>query len=124
MITDKEPSNAERLYNYLQTHCYGKRNGVVRPSLALTLGISERELRKLTKEINESPEYEKLISTTHSCYMCETKAECEKSIRNTWRVALALIKKAKQMERKVGLNGQIKINVGDMYNDIVKTFEK
>ena len=111
-----------RLYDYLKANHFGKENGIKKPVLAQHFGISERELRKLTKTINESPELEKLVSTTHSCYMCNSKEECEKSIRNTYRVAVALFKKAKQMERKVGLNGQIKLKLGKYYKDVVETF--
>lgn len=116
--------DAEKLYNYLLTNHYGRENGIVRSELAVRLGISERELRRLTKEINESQKFEKLVSTTHSCYICKTKGECRHSIMNTWRVAIALITKAKQMEKKVGLNGQIKISTGELYKDIVETFEE
>ena len=111
-----------RLYDYLKNNHFGKENGINKPQLAQKLGINERDLRKLTKTINESTELEKLISTTHSCYMCETKEECEKSIRNTYRVAVALFKKAKAMEKKVGLNGQIKLKLGKYYKDVVETF--
>ena len=113
-----------RLYDYLKNNHLGRENGIKKPALAQVLGISERELRKLTKAINESNELEKLVSTTHSCYMCATKEECEKSIRNTYRVAVALFKKAKQMEKKVGLNGQIKLKLGKYYKDVVETFSE
>ena len=82
-----------RLYDYLKNNHLGRENGIKKPELAQRLGINERELRKLTKEINTSTELEKLVSTTHCCYMCKTKEECEKSIRNTFRTAIALIKK-------------------------------
>ena len=112
------------LYNYLADHHLGIENGIKKPELANIFNLSERELRKITKTINESSEFNRLVSTTHSCYMCRTKAECEKSIRNTYRTALALLRKAKQMERKVGLNGQIKLKLGDQYNDFISTFEE
>lgn len=113
-----------RLYDYLKNNHLGENNGIKKPDLAKVLGISERELRKLTKAINESTELEKLVSTTHCCYMCATKEECEKSIRNTYRVAVALFKKAKSMEKKVGLNGQIKLKLGKYYKDVVETFSE
>ena len=113
-----------RLYDYLKNNHLGENNGIKKPDLAKVLGISERELRKLTKSINESTELEKLVSTTHCCYMCSTKEECEKSIRNTYRVAVALFKKAKSMEKKVGLNGQIKLKLGKYYKDVVETFSE
>ena len=113
-----------RIYDLLKKEHLGKENGIVRSELALQLGITERELRKITREINLSGELEKLVSTSHSCYMCETREECEKSIRTTYHSAVALFKKAKQMEKKVGLNGQIKMSVGDDLFEIVGTFEK
>lgn len=111
-----------RLYDYLKNNHLGKENGIKKPELAQKLGIKTRELRKLTKEINESTELEKLVSTSHCCYMCKTKEECEKSIRTTYRVAVALFKKAKRMEKKVGLNGQIKLNLGEYYKEFIETF--
>ena len=111
-----------RLYDYLKNNHLGENNGIKKPDLAKVLGISERELRKLTKSINESTELEKLVSVSHKCYMCNTKEECEKAVRTTYRLAVAHFKKAKQMEKKVGLNGQIKLKLGKYYKDVVETF--
>ena len=113
-----------RLYDYLKNNHLGRENGIKKPELAQRLGINERELRKLTKEINTSTELEKLVSTTHCCYMCKTKEDCEKSIRNTFRTAISLIKKGNTMAKKVGLNGQIKMPLGNEFYEIVNTFEK
>ena len=113
-----------RVYDLLKKEHLGKENGIVRSEFALQLGITERELRKITREINLSGELEKLVSTSHSCYMCETREECEKSIRTTYHSAVALFKKAKQMEKKVGLNGQVKIKLGKYYKDFYETFEE
>ena len=122
-IKHHEPA-VYRLYDYLKNNHLGRENGIKKPELAQRLGINERELRKLTKEINTSTELEKLVSTTHCCYMCKTKEECEKSIRNTFRTAIALIKKGNTMAKKVGLNGQIKMPLGNEFYEIVNTFEK
>ena len=113
-----------RLYDYLKDNHLGRENGIKKPELAKKFDITERELRKLTKEINTSPVLEKLVSTTHCCYMCNTKEECEQSIRNTYRTAITLLKKGKVMERKVGLNGQVKISLAENYFDIINTFEE
>ena len=113
-----------RLYDYLKNNHLGRENGIKKPELAQRLGINERELRKLTKEINTSTELEKLVSTTHCCYMCKTKEECEKSIRNTFRTAIEKNKKGNTMAKKVGLNGQIKMPLGNEFYEIVNTFEK
>jgi DNA-binding transcriptional regulator LsrR (DeoR family) len=114
----------EALTNYLMANHLGKENGISRIELAKKLGIHERELRRLVKAVNESTEIMKLVSTSHACYMCDTKEECERATRNTYRVAISLFKKAKAMEKKVGLNGQIKIDLGEDYKDFVQTFSK
>ena len=111
-----------RLANYLRANHLGKENGIKRSNLADFMGITERELRRTIKAINESTEIENLVSTSHCIYMCNTAKECETSIRNTYRVAIALFKKAKAMEKKAGLNGQVKIKLGDDYTDFVQTF--
>ena len=51
--THHEPA-VYRLYDYLKENHLGKDNGIRKPVLADKLGVSERELRKLTKAINES----------------------------------------------------------------------
>lgn len=120
--TKHHDSIVYRVYDYLKEHHTGRENGIKRSVLAQLLGLTERELRRITREINTSNELEKLVSTTHSCYICGNKEECEKSIRNTYNVAIAQFKKAKQMEKKVGLNNQLKIKLGKYYADFVETF--
>lgn len=113
-----------RLYEYLKNNHYGKENGIRKSELAEYMGITERDLRRITKEINTSPVLEKLVSTTHCCYMCRTEEECAKAIHNTYRMAITLFKKGKAMERKVKLNGQLKIHLGEYYKDFVETFDE
>lgn len=115
---------ASDLYKYLTAYHLGKNQGIFRPDLAVDMRISTRELRRLTQEINSSMEFEGIVSTTHCCYLCATKEECEATIRNTYKMAITLFKKAKTMEKKVGLNGQIKMTLGEDYNDFVETFKE
>lgn len=102
----------------------GAENGIKRDVLAWQLGVHERSVRKAIKKINESPDIEALVSTSHSIYMCDTKDECEQAINNTYRMAISLFKKAKAMEKKMKLNGQIKIKLGDDYDEFVQTFSR
>ena len=97
---------ADSVYEYLKENHCGVSNGITRPELAKRLNLTTRILRRITKEINTNTKYKRLVSTTHCCYVCETKKECEKTIKNTYRVALSLLKKAREMEKKVELNGQ------------------
>lgn len=122
--TIKHTPMVYRVYDYLKANHLGRNNGIIRKELADRLDLTERELRRITKEINESTDLARLISTTEACYMCDTKEECEYAIRNTYRVAVALLKKAKQMERRVGLNGQVKIKLGKYYKEVVETFSR
>lgn len=115
----KKPRNeTQRLYDYLLAHHLGAKNTITKENLAAVTNLSKRQLRYLTQEINESPAFERLISTADGCYMCETKEECCRAIKSTYKQAITLFRKAHKMEKKVGLNGQIKIESGD----IVETF--
>lgn len=115
----------DKLYNYLCANHMGKKNSVKRSVLAERLGISERQLRKFTQAINRNPKYEKIVSTSGKCYMCYTKTECQLSIANTYKMAVTLFRKAKAMEKKYAMNGQVRIILKpDEYKEFVKTFEK
>ena len=120
--TKKHEPVVYRVYDYLKKNHLGKENGITRNFLCMDLGINKRKLREITSEINSSKELDKLVSTTHCCYICNTKEECEKSIRNTYRTAISMILKAKNMERKVSLNNQIKMKLGKYYKDVIETF--
>lgn len=120
----KHEPEVYRVYDYVKNKHLGQKNGILKSYLANNLHITERALRKITSEINTSDELPRIISTTGSCYMCDTKEECEKSIRNTYNVAIALFKKAKKMEKKVGLNGQIKLKLGPYYKEVIETFSE
>ena len=111
-----------RVYDYLKEHHLGAENGILRRDLAQALNLSERKLRAVTAEINSSTELEKLVSVSHSCYMCKTEEECAWAVHGTYAQAITLIKKAQTMEKKVRLNGQGKIRLGEYYKDFVETF--
>lgn len=111
-----------QLYYYMRSHYVGKDNGIDRFLLAIELGITEKELRKLIKGINASDEFECLISTSRKCYVCENNEECEKVINNTYKVAISLLAKAKKMESKAGVKMKYKINRDD-YESIMGLFE-
>lgn len=111
-----------QLYYYMRSHYVGKDNAIDRFLLAIELGITERELRKLIKGINASNEFEYLISPSRKCYMCETDEERERVINNTYKVAISLLTKAKRMESKAGIKMKYKINKDD-YESIMGLFE-
>ena len=122
MKYDKMLKKAEELYNYLKNKHLGIENGIKKKELSIVVGIDERELRRLTAYINKSNKFEKLISTRGYCYMCRNAEECLSSIINTYKVAVSQFKKAKSMEKKLGLNGQYKIRLGEDYKEFVETF--
>ena len=98
-----------KFYEYLLEKHFGEANGVTKDELSEELGMSKRELRYMTKEINEDMRFEKVISVSKKCYICENADEAIEAIRKTYKAAISLLKKAKRMEKKVSLNGQIKL---------------
>ena len=111
-----------RVYDYLKNCHNGEENKISKPELAKMFGIAERTLRRITMEINASEELDKIISVSDGCYVCKTREECMKAIYTTYATAITEFKKAKNMERKVGLNNQYKIRLGKYYKDMVETF--
>ena len=108
---DKEFITA--IYNDLKNNHSGLENAVSRADYALGAGISERTMRAITHEINASPDFDGLISTSKALYMCETKDECLAAIGTTFRSAFTLMRKARKMEEKVRSNGKYKFDDKD-----------
>lgn len=119
-------NSAVKLYEYLKEHNHiGKENGISRDDLAREMGICNIRLKQLRREINErKTEVTKLISTSESIYICANREEEREAIINTYKPAISLFLKAKAMERGSQLNGQIKLDLGEDYEDIVNTFER
>lgn len=112
----------DMVYIHLCDHERGKENCTNRGAIAELFGLTPRQLRAVTQEINTSPKYDKLVTTCGNIYICKTKEECQKSIINTYRTAFSLLKKARAMEKKLGLNGQIRLSEKTLLTDIVEVF--
>lgn len=108
---DKEFITA--IYNDLKNNHSGLENAVSRADYALGAGITERDMRAITHEINTSTEFDGIISTSRALYMCETKEECLAAVGTTFRSAFTLMRKARKMEEKVRSNGQYKFDEND-----------
>lgn len=104
-------------------HC-GKDNGVKRSAYALEHGLTERELRKITQTINESDEYNCVISTSCCIYVCATQKECEQAVRTAFRTAITQINKARKMKEKLMRNGQLVVDVEEEVLRELKTYEQ
>ena len=111
----KEITKAQvsRVYNYLWNHHKGRENGIHASDLRKTLGIQERDLRRITHEINGSPDYPCVVSTVGSIYICASPEESERHIRASIRAGISLIRKAKSMSGKLDKLSQL--SVEDMF---------
>ena len=104
----------DEIYNDLMENHLGKGASVKRSEYAARFGLSEREMRSITHEINESLDYEGLISTSTALYMCGDKSECLKAAGVTYRSAFTLLRKARKMAEKIRRNGQFKFDGNDL----------
>lgn len=109
------------VYEWLLENCNGKKNGRKQKEICAYLGFKPRDFRRITSVLNASPNYDKIISTSGKIYVCDSKEECINSINSTYHQAITLLKKAKQMEHKFGINGQYKITINGS-QDFVDTF--
>ena len=117
-------TQAKEVYEYLCENCNGKKNGRRRSEIAALFGLKQRDLRRIMHEINTSADYERMVSTNGSIYICADDKECRSSIRTTYRSAVALIKKARQMEKKLGLHGQTRIVDNGAEIEVVEAFKE
>ena len=101
------------IYADLESNHLGRENAVKRSEYAQEHGLSEREMRLVTHEINYGSEYEGIISTSTALYMCNDKQECLKACGVTYAGAFSLLRKASKMEKKIRANGQFKFDEKD-----------
>jgi hypothetical protein len=112
-----------RYYDLLEKYHLGKENSIKSKDLASIMGINVAQQKYILKEINESPDFHKLISTCGSIYMCKTKEEVSLSLKHTKTVAITMIKKYRAMEKKASRQNQYQIQTGDFYKEIITVFE-
>lgn len=113
-----------RYYDLLKQNHLGKENNVKSQVLAEYFGVSRAIQKTILKEINESVDFDKLISTCGSIYMCNTKEEVALTLSHTYNTAITLIKKAQAMQKKAQKQGQYKIKLGEYYKDFITVFEE
>lgn len=101
------------IYNELRNNHAGRKNAVKRSVFAADHGLSEREMRFITHEINGNPEYQGMLSTSTALYFCDSKEECIKAIGVTYRSAFTLLRKARRMEKKLREDGQVVLTEND-----------
>lgn len=101
------------IYCNLRYNHAGRDNAVKRSEFAADYGLSEREMRLITHEINENPEYPGMVSTSTALYFCDSKEECIKAIGVTYRSAFTLLRKARRMEKKLCEDGQVVLTEND-----------
>lgn len=93
----------QNVYDYLSINCKGKENAVRRTDIALRLGIHEKDLKKAIKTINESEEFDIIISDTHKCFVCKTEEEKIERVESAIKEAFILMEKSKILAKKAGL---------------------
>lgn len=113
-----------RYYDELRKNHFGKDNAISRTELAKKMGVDLRRQKQILREINENPEFHKLVSTSKCIYLCKYKTEVMETLNHTWNTAITLINKAKAMTRKMERQGQYQIKFGNYYKDFITVFEE
>ena len=114
----------EKFANYMQEKHLGKENGVTEQELAIRFGVAKRTVRSWMSGVNNDSTIPRLVSTADACYMCSSKEEGAEAIAKEYRRVVTEIKKLRVMQKKMGLDGQVKIPLGDDYKEVVEVFAK
>lgn len=112
-----------RYYEYLRKNHLGKENKIKSKELSNIMGVKLPTQKYILKEINESQDFDKLISTCGAIYMCRTQKECELAIKNEINVGLTRLQKGKAMAQKLSRNNQLKLKLGQYYKQVFEVFE-
>ncbi len=98
-----------RTYNYLLNHHRGRANAGTRDAIRVVLGINARKFRQITHEINTSPDYPFIVSTSGKMYLVDDPTECVKHILQTMQTSRSLSIKARSMTQKMSKLSQLSV---------------
>lgn len=111
-----------RIYDELKKHI-GEENAISGVNLSAIFGISQRQLRTHIRTIRTSKEFEKLIgSNNNGYYVCASQSEYLRSIKRLYSAAVDLFATANSSKTKAGLDGQMKLKLGEFYKDTFQAF--
>lgn len=110
-----------RLYDELKNHI-GESNAISAKELSAKFGICERTLREHINTIRNSAELEKIIGSSNNGYFICTAEEFKQTNNRLLSTAVNLLKTVKANERKAGLDGQMKMQLGKHYKEVFQAF--
>lgn len=86
--------------------------------------VDERTLRRHIHFINEQTtngSFEKIIASNSYGYYLLSAEEAQEYLQKSWRLAITYIEKARAIEKKLALDGQTKLMLGDYYSKIYES---
>lgn len=106
------------VYEEMKRHI-GEENSISATDLCIACGVSShRELREIMREMRRSGELEKIpCSCNKGYYLARTKEEAIKSINRILNAAKNEFKTGYIMMKKLGLDKQMKIPLGEYFKD-------
>lgn len=109
-----------KVYEELKNHV-GRENSISAKDLASKFSMGERALREVIHEIRDSGELEKAIGCCEKGYYVCTQEDAQSAIKRLYRQAFSTLKVARALEKKVGMNGQGKIKIGEYFSEFYKS---
>ena len=101
----------------------GVDNAISEKELSAKFGITERKLREYMSEMRRSTELEKLVMSCNDGYfVCTSAEEFNRAVQRLLNAAFDLLKTARATEKKAGRDGQVKIKIGELYNEFCEPF--
>lgn len=111
-----------QIYAEMQNHV-GVDNAISAKDLSAKFRISERKLREYVSEMRRNNEFDKLVMSGNDGYfVCANSAEFDRAVQRLLSAAFDLLKTARAAEKKAGHDGQVKIKIGELYNEICEPF--
>lgn len=110
-----------KLYSFLCEHCIGEYNAIKQEELAPLINLDRRTIRKCIAELDTYPGNLKIICTGNSgVWIATSKEEARKSADIDLKKGLAHLEKYQSKMRKLGLDGQYKIQFSTYEKPIVE----
>lgn len=120
--TKHHESLVYEVYDHMKNYVR-EENAIKARDLAAQFNITERHLRDVMHTIRTSDELTRTIgSSPRGYFICKDKVEFERSNNTLYAAAFSYLKAARANEKKAGMDGQLKLKLGQFYQEEFHAF--
>lgn len=116
-----------QVYNYLKNNNIGIDNAISNEKLATEFFTKKREIRRIVNEINNTNSLDDLnaiVCSGNKGYWIATEQDYKIYLDRHWKAIKTSLKRLNSISKKISLDNQYKMKLGEYYSEFVETFKE